>query len=111
LAIVSETLEQAVGGFEDIYVTGGGTASALGLELRAALTGCRLHVMSRQEAVCLGTAILAGLAVGEYASPGQAVAEVVGEKAVWVPNPAIAASYRDQAERYRRLRSAAVEQA
>jgi xylulokinase len=111
LSIVSEALEQAVGSFEDIYVTGGGTGSALGLELRAALTGRRLHVMSRQEAVCLGTAILAGVAVGEYASIGQAIAAVVGESAVWAPNPAISASYREQANRYRQLRSAAVEQA
>jgi len=79
--------------------------------LRAALTGRRLHVMSRQEAVCLGTAILAGVAVGEYQSIGEAVAGLVGESAVWDPDPAIAASYRDQADRYRQLRSAAVEQA
>jgi len=111
LSIVSEGLEQAVGRFEDIYATGGGTGSALGLELRAALTGRRLHVMSRQEAVCLGTAILAGVAVGEYQSIGEAVAGLVGESAVWDPDPAIAASYRDQADRYRQLRSAAVEQA
>ncbi len=111
LSIVSEALEQAVGGFEDIYVTGGGTSSALGLELRAALTGRRLHVMSRQEAVCLGTAILAGVAIGEYASLRQAVAAVVRERAVWAPNPAIAASYRDQVDRYRQLRSAEVARA
>jgi xylulokinase len=111
LSIVSQALEQAVGPFADIYATGGGTGSALGLELRAALTGRRLHVMSRQEAVCLGTAILAGVAIGEYASIPQAVAAVVGESAVWAPNPAISASYREQANRYRQLRSAAVEQA
>jgi xylulokinase len=111
LSIVSEALEQAVGRFEDIYVTGGGTGSALGLELRAALTGRRLHVMSRQEAVCLGTAILAGVAIGEYQSIGQAVAGVVGESTVWDPDPAMAASYREQADRYRQLRSATVEQA
>ncbi|HXY07531.1 MAG TPA: FGGY-family carbohydrate kinase [Terriglobales bacterium] len=111
LSIVSQALEQAVGRFEDIYVTGGGTSSPLGLELRAALTGCRLHVMSRQEAVCLGTAILAGVAIGEYESISQAVTGVVEESAVWAPNPAVAASYRDQADRYRQLRSVAVEQA
>ena len=111
LSLVSEGLEQAVGRFEDIYATGGGTGSALGLKLRAALTGRRLHVMSRQEAVCLGTAMLAGVAVGEYQSVGQAVAGLVGESAVWDPDPAIAASYRDQTDRYRQLRSAAVEQA
>jgi xylulokinase len=111
LSIVSEALEQSVGRFEDIYVTGGGSGSALGLELRAALTGRRLHVMSRQEAVSLGTAILAGVAIGEYRTIDQAVAGVVGENAVCDPDPAIAASYREQADRYRQLRSTAVEQA
>jgi xylulokinase len=110
LSIVTESLAEAVGDFEDIYVTGGGARSALGLKLRAALTGCRLHVMSRQEAVCLGTAILAGVAIGEYASISQAVAELVEESAVLDPDETVAASYRDQVKRYRQLRSAAVRQ-
>jgi len=110
LAIVAEALAEAVGEFEDIYVTGGGTRSPLGLQLRAALTGRRLHIMSRQEAVCLGTAILAGVAIGEYASIQQAVAGVVEENSVLHPDPAIAASYRCQTERYKQLRSTVVGQ-
>ena len=111
LSIVAGVLAEAVGDFEDIYVTGGGTRSVLGLQLRAALTGCRLHVMSKQEAVCLGTAILAGVAVGEYASISQAIATLVQESAVVTPSNAICASYRDQLKRYKGLRSAAVQQA
>ena len=111
LSIVTESLAEAVGDFDDIYVTGGGTRSVLGLKLRAALTGCRLHVMGRQEAVCLGTAILAGVAIGEYASISQAVAELVEESAVLDPDETMAASYRDQVKRYRQLRSVAVRQA
>ncbi len=110
LAIVVEALAEAVGEFEDIYVTGGGTRSALGLQLRAAFTGRRLHIMSRQEAVCLGTAILAGVAIGEYASIPQAVAGVVEESSVLHPDPAMAASYRGQTKRYKQLRSTVVEQ-
>ncbi len=110
LAIVAEVLADAVGNFEDIYVTGGGTRSALGLQLRAALTGRRLHIMKRQEAVCLGTAILAGVAIGEYASINQAIAAVVEEKAVLDPDSAITASYRHQVKSYRQVRSAAVQQ-
>ena len=109
LSIVAETLAEAVGGFHDIYVSGGGTRSALGLQLRAAITGCRLHVMSRQEAVCLGTAILAGCAVGEYTSIPQAVAALVKESAVVAPDPAIAATYRNQLNRYKNLRCALVQ--
>ncbi len=108
LSIVTELLAEAVGDFEDIYVTGGGTHSTLGLQLRAALTGRRLHIMSRQEAVCLGAAILAGVAIGEYESIGQAVAALAEESAVLNPDKAIAESYRDQVKRYRQLRRAAM---
>jgi xylulokinase len=111
LSIVAEVLAEAVGKFEDIYVTGGGTRSALGLQLRAALTACRLHVMKKQEAVCLGTAILAGVAIGEYASIPQAIATLVDENAVVAPSQALFASYRDQFNRYKELRSVAVTRA
>jgi ribulose kinase len=66
--------------------------------------------MSRQEAVCLGTAILAGVAIGEYSSISQAVAELVEESVVLDPDETMAASYRDQVRRYKQLRSAAIEQ-
>jgi len=110
LSIVADSLAEAAGDFQDIYVTGGGTRSEIGLQLRAALTGRRLHVMGTPEAVCLGTAILAGVAVGEYASIEQAVAALVKESAVVAPDHAICASYRDQIKRYKELRSAAVRQ-
>jgi xylulokinase len=110
LSIVAELLAEAVGDFEDIYVTGGGTRSALGLQLRAALSGRRLHVMSQQEAVCLGTAILAGVAIGEYESISQAVAALVEESAVSAPHKAVAASYENQMKWYRQMRAAAGQQ-
>ena len=110
LAIVTEALAEAVGDFSEIYSFGGGTRSALGLQLRAGLTGRRLHIMKQQEAVCLGTAILAGVAVGEYRSTDEATSALVKESAVLVPDEAIASSYQDQLRRYRQFRSAAVSQ-
>jgi xylulokinase len=110
LAIVAQALAEAVGDFSDIYVTGGGTRSALGLQLRAALTGCRFHVMRQQEAVCLGTAILAGVAVGEYSSIDQAITALVKESDALKPDQAINDGYRDQLERYKQFRSAVVQQ-
>jgi xylulokinase len=106
LSLITEVLAEAAGDFGDIYVTGGGSRSALGLQLRAALTGRRLHVMKSAEAVCLGTAILAGVAAGEYRDVCQAVSQVVQETTVLVPNPAIAAGYADQMNQYRALRAA-----
>jgi xylulokinase len=108
LSLITAVLAEGAGDFDDIYVTGGGSRSALGLQLRAALTGRRLHVMRSQEAVCLGTAILAGVAAGEYRDVRQAVEQVVHEAAVFSPDPAIAASYADQVNRYRMLRAAVI---
>jgi xylulokinase len=108
LSQIVEIMAKAAGDFQDIYVTGGGTRSTLGLGLRAALTGKRLHVMRCEEAVCLGSAVLAGVAAGEYGSINEAVVQVVREAAVLSPDSAVAAAYAPQVEQYRLLRSALV---
>jgi len=66
--------------------------------------------MRRQESVCLGTAILAGVAIGEYESIGQAVAALVEDSTTVAPNKELAIAYREQLKRYRNLRSAGVQQ-
>ncbi len=103
---MNDILANAVGEFRDIYVTGGGSRSALGLQLRAALSGRKLHVMECPEAVCLGGAILAGVACGEYGSLREAVELVVREVSAVSPDNTIAAAYAQQANQYRHLRSA-----
>jgi xylulokinase len=103
LAQVTKILKDANGDFEDLYVSGGGTHSPLGLKLRAAITGCRLHVMQCDEAVCQGTAILAGVAAGVYSNIADAVDLVVREKEVVEPDAHLAALYAAQAKQYRRL--------
>ena len=111
LCIVADALAKAAGSFGDIYATGGGTRSALGLRLRAAITGRRMHIMRRQESVCLGTAILAWVAIGEYSSFSEAVGALVEESTTVAPNMELESAYRNQVERYRQLRSAAIQQA
>jgi xylulokinase len=106
LSQMTGILESVGGKFRDIYVTGGGSKSALGLQLRAALSGRQLHVMQCPEAVCLGGAILAGVACGEYGSLQEAVDLAVHDVSVVSPDPMIAASYTRQVEQYRRVRSA-----
>ena len=110
LSIVTEALAEAIGEFGEIYATGGGTRSALGLELRAALTGRRVHITRGQEAVCLGTAILAGVAVREYSSIGEAATALVEDCVTVTPDLELAARYREQKRRYQQLRSAVVQQ-
>jgi xylulokinase len=109
LSLITGNLAEAVGEFQDIYVTGGGSRSQLGLRLRAALTGRRLHMTRCPEAVCLGSAILAGVATGEYASIDEAVRQVVHETGVVEPESKLAASYAGQLIQYRRLRALAGE--
>jgi xylulokinase len=105
LSQMTEVLATAVGEFRDIYVTGGGSRLPLGLELRAALSGRQMHVMECPEAVCLGGAILAGVACGEYGGLREAVELVVRDVSAVAPDPAITAAYAQQARQYRRLRS------
>jgi xylulokinase len=62
--------------------------------------------MQCPEAVCLGGAILAGVASGEYGSLQEAVEVVVRDVSVVLPDDAIAASYVQQATQYHQLRSA-----
>jgi xylulokinase len=106
MSLMTDILTNAVGEFRDIYVTGGGSRSALGLQLRAALSGQELHVMECPEAVCLGGAILAGVASGEYGSLREAVELVVRDVSAVSPDNSIAVAYSQQARRYRHLRSA-----
>jgi xylulokinase len=103
---MTDILATTVGEFRDVYVTGGGSRSALGLQLRAALSDRRLHVMECPESVCLGGAILAGVSCGEYGSLPEAVELVVHDVSAISPNHAIADSYAQQVKQYRRLRSA-----
>ena len=105
LSQIVRLLANALGDFRDMCVTGGGTRSPLGLALRAALTGKCLHVMRSPEAVCLGGAILAGVATGEYQSITEAVGRVVREVAVVAPDPEIASAYAQQLKQYQWLRS------
>ena len=106
LSQMTNMLANVAGEFPDLYVTGGGSRSALGLQLRAALSGRKLHLMECPESVCLGGAILAGVASGEYGSLREAVDLVVRDVSVVSPDPTIATAYAQQAQQYRRLRSA-----
>jgi xylulokinase len=104
-ANMAELLQQAAGAYSGIYISGGGGRSRLGLKLRAALAGRELHLMRCPEAVCLGTAILAGIAVGKYSSFAQAVEQVVRVSETIGSDAATAQSYQAQMLQYRVLYS------
>lgn len=98
-------LQQTVGPFHDVYVTGGGTRSRLGLSLRASLANVRLHLMQSDEAACLGTAMLAGVGSGKYRNFDEAVQRLVVTRETIDPTPACAARYQQQLDQYRLLYS------
>jgi xylulokinase len=100
-ATMAELLERAVGPFHDIYATGGGCRSPLGMKLRAALAGRRLHRMSCPEAGCLGTAILAGVATRIYGGFSEAMGQLVQVEETIDPDPTLAQAYSAQLHRYR----------
>jgi len=98
-------LQQAAGPFDDVYISGGGGRSELGLRLRAAIAKKNLHLMLCQEAVCLGTAILAGVAIGKYKSYSQAVEQVVRTSQTIAPDPLLSKQYELQKKQYHSLYS------
>ena len=105
-AAMADLLRQVAGSFDDVYVTGGGGRSRLGLTLRASLSSLRLHLMQSPEAVCLGTAILAGVAAGSYTNFAVAAQQLVRIQQTIQPEATVANSYRAQLQQYRALYSA-----
>jgi xylulokinase len=103
---MTKLLGNAIGDFGDVHVTGGGTVSTLGLKLRASIAGKRLHLMRSPDAVCVGGAILAVLAIGEHGSVSETVDHFVREASVVEPDSAMRVAYTQQIVQYQRLHSA-----
>jgi xylulokinase len=104
-AMAIELLQPVTGASLELYAHGGGGRSRLGLKLRASLSNRPIHLLHCPEAVCLGTAILAGVAIGKYRNAADAVAQLVKAAETIVPDQAIAQSYKAQMEQYRVLYS------
>ena len=104
-AAMTDLLRRTVGAFTAVYVSGGGVRSRLGLQLRAALANCELHLLQCPEAVCLGTAILSGVAVGKFSGLQTAVASLVHVSETIVPELSQRKSYDFQRSQYQLLYS------
>jgi len=100
---ISEDMTSAVGDLGDFYAVGGGSRSRMGLQLRASLSGHAFHLLRCQEAVCLGGAMLAAVALGIHRDIRETVAHMVCEKEVIEPDPRMASEYSEQIEKYRAL--------
>ncbi len=105
LSTMTGIFERTLGQFTDIYATGGGTRSLLGMRLRAAMTERRFHLMRCPESVCLGGAILAAVAVGHYPTICEAVRQMVREEKVFEPDRELTRVYLPIEQRYAQLNS------
>ena len=72
---------------------GGGAKSKMWLQLKADMTGKEVVTLGVSECGCLGTAILAGVGIGEYSSVDEAVELLVSEVDLFQPNPEMHEKY------------------
>ncbi len=73
---------------EEIRVMGGGAKSPLWCSMKADLTGKRLTTLKNKETACLGSAILAGVGAGVFASVEAACDAIIATDKAYVPSGA-----------------------
>ncbi|KLU69838.1 MAG: hypothetical protein RHS_4351 [Robinsoniella sp. RHS] len=96
-------LEKAIGDFEGMAVSGGNASSAFTVQLRADITNKRMVTLKNKEAVCLGSALLAGVATGVYTGYDEAVKMAVTVGDAFIPDSAEQERYQKQYRKYRQL--------
>ena len=88
---------------DEIRTSGGGARSQLWNQIKADITGRPVLTTTNEEAASLGAAILAGRAVGTFASLDEAVARMVVVKDRFEPDPMNRATYDATYATYRHL--------
>lgn len=96
-------LERLIGPIDVLRTTGGGARSDYWLRLRSDITGKKVATMRGSEAVCLGAAILAGVAAGVYADAQDGARAVAAFDKVYEPDASRAIEYSEQIARYDKL--------
>jgi len=81
-----DTMEKIGIKIDELRAVSGGAKSALWLQLKADVFGKKVVSLEISEAACLGAAILAGTAIGEYSSVDEGVGKAVKIKAVFEPD-------------------------
>ncbi|TVR58407.1 MAG: hypothetical protein EA426_09810 [Spirochaetaceae bacterium] len=97
-----ETMKSAGIVLDEIRAVGGGARSAMWLAIKASVLGVPVATLESPDAAALGAAILAGSAVGVYASPEDGVAATVRIGRMIEPGPD-SAEYAALYERYTTL--------
>lgn len=80
-----------------LAVAGGGASNRRWMQLRADISGCRIHILPQSETTMLGAAIQAGLGCSFYENLQAAKAALMVEEGViFEPEPAVYALYREK---------------
>ena len=74
---IVESMNAAGHKIERIVMCGGGTKNPYWLRENADATGCEIHLVSEEDAVTLGAALLGAVAYGDFASMPEAAATLV----------------------------------
>ena len=74
---IIESMNAAGHRIERIVMCGGGTKNPYWLRENADATGCEIHLVSEEDAVTLGAALLGAVACGDFASMPEAAATLV----------------------------------
>jgi sugar (pentulose or hexulose) kinase len=106
LALNLETMDATGIAVRELVAAGGGSKSALWLQLKADILNRPIRTLRCTEAACLGAALLAGHAAGAYASLDEAVARTVRYERLYEPRPEMAARYKARLALYRQLHPA-----
>jgi xylulokinase len=91
---------------EELRAVGGGARSADWLQVRADVLGRPVLTLETREAACLGAAILAGTAAGEYGSVSEGVRRTVRLGRGFQPDARTSALYAERYGTYRRVSGA-----
>ena len=87
----------------EIRTIGGGAKSEQWLQLKADIFGKKVVALDVSEGVCLGAAILAGVAIGKYPSIRSAVGQLVRTKAVYHPREEVQSRYKERMQVYAQI--------
>ncbi len=98
-----DLLEEAGVRVNELRAIGGGAKSEVWLRMKASIFGKPVKAMAVSEAACLGAALLAGVAVGEYQNLEEGVRATVKTAGVYEPDEKLKALYEERYQVYRQL--------
>ena len=96
-------MKSFTGEISEIRATGGGAASDVWLQIKADILGTAITALAGKEIGALGTAALAGVAIGAYPSLAEAVSVSGGVRKVFRPSPEKSEEYAKLYKKYEGL--------